>query len=811
MARARFVVQVLPDDSPVSSSTGSGGVGLHAIPSTGESPVTVPPQADLHPRHRQSLEPALPPQAPVPEEPSAPAPSRVSWPGEVVEKPPVFQSKILQQRTPTHAAHAPDLFSRDADRIQQLFHEAQLSEAREQPQIKRPPSPKRLQPTSVPREASFQTALQRDTQVQRIEHFYKKTAQPTPEPERSVSPRRPRRRLGTKGRGVVLGLLIFALIVGLSSFASVAYARAQLAQTGRDIESLMTDIQTGQWQSAKERAQVLSARRERAENVYNVGRPIVRLALGKEKATNIDQLLEVSQVGLGTLNTGFETQETLEKGFKQFVGKEDGESLETFSHLTGQSEALYSELSTLQAKVDQLENPFGLEVVKKLKTELAQEAPRLRKYFGAAQKIGSVLPELLGQDGKKQYLVLLQNNMELRPTGGFIGSFGILTLQNGKFLDFQVEDVYEADGQLNGFVTPPPEIVQYLGEAKWYMRDVNWNPDFPITSQQALWFLDKEISVKADGVIAINLHVAEKLLEALGPVELVDYNEVITKDNLYVRAQTHSEMNFFPGSTQKRDFLSALANQLFYQMMKEDSPKLALTKAFYESADESQMMIALNNPQAAQALAGLGWDGSVRTPQCPQPFSSQTCFVDTVMQVEANVGVNKANQYIQREVGHVTELKGAHVEHVRTMKIKNSAKSNAWPEGVYRTYLRLYVSKDAQLRSLSIGGQNIDLQSVKNVEENGKRVFGVYTEVPIQTTAEIVMTYDVPLPQSAPLVYTLFEQKQSGVDGDKMVHTIRTADRPIITVAPQPKSAVGREVVFESDRSTHEFMAVEVQ
>ncbi len=827
MARARFVVQVLPDDSPVSSVAVGGGVSAHA---------SLPEQLTNQLREEENRVESTPsPQAvfvapPTHHEPAreekraeeqaqfVPASPRVmpSWsalsqPVKVVEKPPVFQSKILQQREqlPTHA---PDLFSQDADRIQQLFQEDRLAAAREEPQIQRPRTPKRLQEAHAPRESSFMQVLQKGEKAERIENFYKKTHQPE-SPKPVQRPKKSSRSLGLS-RGVkrlALGLLVFALVAGSASFAGVSYVRAQVSLTNRDVQGLIQDLQTGQWQSAKERTASLQSRKNQAERLYTATRPLARVFLGKDKATNIDQLLEVSDAALGTLKTGFETQETMEKGFRQFVGKEDGKSLETFAHLTGQSEALYSELSSLQAKVDQLENPFELESITKLKSELSEEAPRLRKYFAAGQKIGAVLPELLGQEGKKQYLVLLQNNMELRPTGGFIGSFGILTVQNGRFLDFRVEDVYEADGQLNGFVTPPPEIVQYLGEAKWYMRDVNWNPDFPITSQQALWFLDKETGVKADGVIAINLHVAEKLIKALGPIELPDYNEVITQDNLYVRAQTHSEMNFFPGSTQKRDFLSALANQLFYKMMKEDAPKLALTKAFYESAEESQLMIALNETQSAQALAGLGWDGSVRTPQCPQPFASQTCFVDTVMQVEANVGVNKANQYIHRDIQHTVELKGGVAEHTRVMKINNAAKSNAWPEGVYRTFLRLYVPKEAQLRSVSINGQNIDPQSLKNTEEGQKRVIGVYTEVPIQTTSEITVSYEVPLPQSAPLAYSLFEQKQSGVGGDKLVHIVRTSDRPIITVAPQPKSAVGREVVFESDRSTHEFMAVEVQ
>jgi hypothetical protein len=85
-----------------------------------------------------------------------------------------------------------------------------------------------------------------------------------------------------------------------------------------------------------------------------------------------------------------------------------------------------------------------------------------------------ILPEFLGADGKrKEYLVLLQNEMELRAGGGFIGSFGVLSFNDGKLIGFDIQDVYEVDGQLKGHVEPPEEIKTYLGEAGWFMRDAN--------------------------------------------------------------------------------------------------------------------------------------------------------------------------------------------------------------------------------------------------------------------------------------------------------------------------------------------------
>jgi len=81
--------------------------------------------------------------------------------------------------------------------------------------------------------------------------------------------------------------------------------------------------------------------------------------------------------------------------------------------------------------------------------------------------------------------------MELRPTGGFIGSFGLLNFENGKLGNLNVNDIYAIDGQLKGHVAPPDELLHFLGQPNWYMRDSNWSPDFPISAERAYMVLGK--------------------------------------------------------------------------------------------------------------------------------------------------------------------------------------------------------------------------------------------------------------------------------------------------------------------------------
>ncbi len=253
-----------------------------------------------------------------------------------------------------------------------------------------------------------------------------------------------------------------------------------------------------------------------------------------------------------------------------------------------------------------------------------------------------------------------------------------------------------------------------------------------------------------------------------------------------------------------------MASALFEKLFREDTNTLLVMKSLLQSADEAELLVYLDNQQANEALTNLGWDGSLRTPDCPNPFPAQSCFVDTIMQVEANVGVNKANQFIKRQIKQTATLRGQQVLHERTIVLQNTADSNAWPEGAYKDYFRLFVTQGSQLSALTINSAPVDLRGVKVSAEKNKTVFGFLVNVPIKSTATIQISYNTPVPDASPLVYALFEQKQAGAGFDPIETKIVIEDRKVLTVAPEPKID-GRTLEFDGDRRTHQYYAVEVR
>lgn len=412
-------------------------------------------------------------------------------------------------------------------------------------------------------------------------------------------------------------------------------------------------------------------------------------------------------------------------------------------------------------------------------SELAIVLPEWRQKIAFMKKLVSLSPNFLAFDGRKKYLILLQNNMELRPTGGFIGSYGLLTFEKGHFLDFNVDDVYNADGQLKGHVEPPAPLKEFLG-ASWYFRDSNFSPNFPTAANQAEWFLEKETSHTVNGTIGLNLDFIKGILRVIGPVNLPDYNEEITEGNLFERAEYFSEIDFFPGSTQKKSFLTTLSGFLFEEL-KTVSPKesLDLFAQWYQSIEQKEMMFAFHDTKLQKRIQTLGWSGEVKeisfgkTGQFAGPG-----LIDYLMIVDANVGVNKANYFIERSITHeATILKEGDVTGKLQITYFNDSQSQSWPGGTYKNYLRVLLPPDVknivvkQKKKDDSKYETLASSKISRTQEFDKSIFGFLVNVEPQETRKIVISYQrkekLPIKETIS-DYVFYLQKQSGTKDDSL-------------------------------------------
>lgn len=344
----------------------------------------------------------------------------------------------------------------------------------------------------------------------------------------------------------------------------------------------------------------------------------------------------------------------------------------------------------------------------------------------------------------KNYIVVFQNNNELRATGGFMGSYAklntqcsILKAQCG-IKDLEIQDIYVPDGQLIGHVDPPAPIQQAFGQGWWKLRDSNWDPDFNVAGEQMAWFFEQG-GEKADGIIAINLSLVNKVLEVLGEIKLTDYPEKITHKTFYNLAQKYAEVGAFPGSTQKSDFLGAVWRGMIGRIKTIRPMRLiSLIRLMFEEFKKGEILVWLKDKGLAFRVQGL--DKS-----------------DYLYIVESNLGANKANCCVSRRV--VQEIDKSQTRLVIKYQNDNlfeGAKPPYFWGGNYIDYLRIIIPKTAKVQKIAVAGkelQKVDQlkfqygleDNVYTVENRGElQTVGFWAVVPAQQEITVEIFYELP-------------------------------------------------------------------
>ncbi len=391
----------------------------------------------------------------------------------------------------------------------------------------------------------------------------------------------------------------------------------------------------------------------------------------------------------------------------------------------------------------------------------------LNEVFPKAEAWIEKLPSLMGP-GHKTYLVLLQNNMEIRATGGFLGSFAIVEFENGVLSSLKVEDIYVPDGQFQAYVKPPLPVEKYLyQEGGWKLRDSNWNPNFPDAAQTILWFFDKGGYRNIDGVIAINFSFIQKILEITGPLYVPDYNQTVSAENFYSFAQVQTEHNFFPGATNKKNILGGLSRSFMRQI--HDLPReqqYHVAKTILYALQNKDIMIWSQDVSIQKLLDQYYWSGKLETAKC----KVQNCVNDTLGIFESNVGINKANCCMEREVVYDIWIDGiGAIKTTLTLHYVNHNPPTPDPPrfygGGYKNYLRVYKDPEFVLHSVTQDSQTIAQIDQTSLSSLGLQEIGFLSEVPGGKQGDVILefSHDRILDVKQQGSYLLFLQPQSGM------------------------------------------------
>lgn len=314
---------------------------------------------------------------------------------------------------------------------------------------------------------------------------------------------------------------------------------------------------------------------------------------------------------------------------------------------------------------------------------------------------------LLGFDRPTTFIILLQNDTEMRANGGFFGSYAVATMDRA-VPSIHFQDIYVPDGQLgDGHVEAPKPIDEAFGKGEFLLRDSDWDPDFVNSAKTIRWFFEKGGEINPDLMVTISLSTIKKIMHIVGPITVPDYDMELSEDNLYNLMQAKVETDFFPGSTQKKDILSGIGHAMVQKL--EYLPalkKLEIAKILWQEAKHKNILVNSLNLDLQGKLEANKFAGAINYPKCKT--SDESCLVDVFMAIESNLGANKANAYTKTKTIHKISDRGGTLNHEIEIQYRNNSiyENPVLPNffgGNYINYVRFYIPKAA--RNIKIEGQ----------------------------------------------------------------------------------------------------------
>ncbi|MDG1949546.1 MAG: DUF4012 domain-containing protein, partial [bacterium] len=369
--------------------------------------------------------------------------------------------------------------------------------------------------------------------------------------------------------------------------------------------------------------------------------------------------------------------------------------------------------------------------------------------------VTKLLPSFGGLNESATTLLLFLNNDEIRPGGGFIGSYGVLVADGGDIATLETEDVYTLDDAVEDQVTsvPPYPLTSYNASDKWLFRDANWSPDFAMSAESALELFVSEVALledttdipvatEVDHVVAFTPTYAAYLLEIVG--EITVGGQTFTSENVAELLEYQVQFAYAEDGTphtQRKEILADLINEMKSRLFSLPYEQWKSVAAATQEALRTKQVVLYSTDASTQSvLDATAWGGRV----------SQDVGTDMLFVVDANLASLKSDPFVDRETLYelYENASGQWIGRVSTTYTHNG--SFDWRTTRYRTYTRLYAPLGSRLLSTS-GSLVNDLSlnpsgeagATDEYEEFGMQVFGAFTAVEPGAQQTLVFEFEV--------------------------------------------------------------------
>ncbi|MBL8030030.1 MAG: DUF4012 domain-containing protein [Candidatus Doudnabacteria bacterium] len=372
-------------------------------------------------------------------------------------------------------------------------------------------------------------------------------------------------------------------------------------------------------------------------------------------------------------------------------------------------------------------------------------------------------------------LLVLQNNNELRPSGGFIGSFAAIKQSYGKMSSIKLGSIYDLDGQLKDKILPP--MPMFAVNDRWYLRDSNWFLDFKKSAKKITEFYEKEGGETPDLVVALTPNLIIDLLKITGPVELPKYKILLDSENFVERTQVLTEMDMTTPENTPKQFLADLMPVLLERLGRVKFEQFdQLTESLFKNLSEKHLQIYSRYENIQERLEAFNWAGRV--------YESDS---DYLAVVSSNLGGTKTDLYVEQSIKLDVRLEEDKAVKELTLTFKNTLPEL---ENTFnKRFIRIMVPKNSKLKSvrgfdyvnlerpdakdykIDPDAKEWDENTSRNIvtgtlvgEESGKTFFGNWLTLKGGQERVVKIVYETPLRYEKFFNYSLLLQKQPGAE-----------------------------------------------
>lgn len=582
---------------------------------------------------------------------------------------------------------------------------------------------------------------------------------------------------------ITLIVLFTVILLATASFtAGYLYAKTYIPsvlKTKDSLSAVIASIQEKDLITAKQNLKTAQQELETINSKYQKITFIQKIPLLGIYAQDVNHALSASRSGLEVIDGLIIAIEP----YSDLIGlKTDAQSdleidsiedrivflVDTLGKISPELEKLEGKVQATQEEINKIdpnrypESILGKQIrsnIVKVQSTISETAILLTQ----AQPMIKLLPQLLGEENEKTYMILFQNDAELRPTGGFLTAYAYLKVSRGKITPLESNDIYDLDARYSKNIPAPDSIKKYLEESRWHIRNMNISPDFKVSMDQ-FYSAYKDIPRvrQIDGIIAIDTQVPVEILKIIGPIGVGGWGNFSAENDPRCDCPqvfyALEEIADRPRNTLVVD-RKAVLGPLMHSMMANamGSPKHLWPKLFnvvLDSIKYKHLIFYFPVEENQKTAEDFNAAGRIKD------YDYDYLHIN-----DTNFGGAKTDMFITRSVEQEVSISDQGLaEKTVTITYDNPYKgSNCNLEagglclnGQYRDWVRLYVPLGSKLTSVT--GSEVKEQTS---EDLGKTVFEAYFTMRPESTSKISFTYE--LPEGLNLKpYRLLIQKQPG-------------------------------------------------